>query len=463
VFSDRPLSAPGHRRFHRPGAVTPSVNRTLLTALLLGTLVLAPPNVAAQRAGENDERAAREPATARTPTIRQSVWERLTEAQVCLEEAEDLTCVFENLERLRARTDLTSFEAAQMWTVYAHAHLARDDFPEAIRAFESVLAQDGLTPGVEQSTTYVLAALYVQEERYTEGLEMLERWFGAEQAPSSAAYYLKAQTHYQLGDYAEAVEPTLAAIRVAEEQDNEPQEGWYQLLYILYFELENYPKVIETLTFVLEHWTRRDYLMQLAAVYNQEGRESSALALYEAAYEMSWLERGTDLVNFARMLMNADIPYKAAGVMQAGLDAGVVEPTEANWRLLAQAWQSAQEDDKALTPLATASSLAADGELDLLLAQSHLNLARWDECIETARNGLERGLARAAQLNVLLGSCLAALKRYPEARAALGEAARLGDERTRRSANEYLVYIESEEAQQRYMRETIEALEQRSR
>jgi tetratricopeptide (TPR) repeat protein len=214
---------------------------------------------------------------------------------------------------------------------------------------------------------------------------------------------------------------------------------------------------------VLEHWTRRDYLMQLAAVYNQEGRESSALALYEAAYEMSWLERGTDLVNFARMLMNADIPYKAARVMQSGLDAGVVEPTEANWRLLAQAWQSAQEDDKALAPLTTASALAADGELDLLLAQSYLNLARWDECIETARHGLERGLERAAQLNVLLGSCLAALQRYPEARAALREAARLGDERMRRSANEYIAYIESEEAQRRYLRETIEALEQRSR
>lgn len=410
----------------------------------------------AQRAGAANEESAADQPTRRTPAMRERVYTVLAEAQACAE-MDDVECATENLARVRAMDDLNSYETAQMWNFYAFIYFEQDNFPEAIRAYENVLKQEELPIGLEQTVMYSLATLYVQEERYQEGLDMLERWFQTQTTPSADSYILKAQIHYQLGQYAEGVEPILTALRVAQEQGREPQEGWYQLLNVFYFELENYPKVIETLTTMLEKWTKRDYLIQLASIYGQEGQERNTLALYEAGYDSGWLDRGTDLVNLAQMFLSADIPYKAAVVLQEGLDEGVIDSTEANWRLLAQAWQLAQDDLKAIPALSRASSLADDGNLDMLLAQSHANLAQWEECEEAARSALERGgLNREDQTNLILGNCLVAQRKYSEARRAFQAAAR--DERSRRAANQWITYVDSEEARERANREALQAL-----
>ena len=78
----------------------------------------------------------------------------------------------------------------------------------------------------------------------------------------------------------------------------------------------------------------------------------------------------------AQLLLGADIPVKAALIMEKGLDGGVIESNMNNWRVLAQAWQLAQEDEKAIPAMIQAASLSEDGELDLRLAQSYQNLAQ---------------------------------------------------------------------------------------
>jgi predicted negative regulator of RcsB-dependent stress response len=140
--------------------------------------------------------------------------------------------------------------------------------------------------------------------------------------------------------------------------------------------------------------------------------------------------------------------------MEQGLDSGTIESTESNWRILAQAWQLAQEDLKALPALSRASSLASDGNLDMLLAQSYANLARWDECVEAARSALNRGeLNRADQTNMILGNCLVEQKKYGEARSAFNSAAR--DDRSRRAANQWLQYIDNEENREKEIQNAI--------
>jgi tetratricopeptide (TPR) repeat protein len=356
--------------------------------------------------------------------------------------------------------NLNSYETAQMWNFYAFIYFEQENYAEAIRAYENVLQQPELPLGLEQTTMYSLATLYVQEERYQEGLDMLDRWFGTQATPSPGPYILKAQIHYQLEQFAEGIDPVLTALRIAQEQGRDPEEGWYQLLNVFYFELENYPKVIETLTVLLENWTKRDYLIQLAGIYGQEGEDRNTLALYETAYEAGWLDRSSDFVNLSQMLLSADIPYKAATILQSGLDDGTIDSTQANWRLLAQAWQLAQDDVKAIPALSRASSLADDGNLDMLLAQSHANLAQWDDCVDAARNGLRRGgLNRTDQTNIILGNCLTQQKEYQEARTAFLAAAR--DERSRRTANDFIAYVDSEAARERANREALNALRAR--
>ncbi len=407
---------------------------------------------------EEESSVANQP-TRRTPAMGERVYSRLSEAQACAEMG-DSACAHELLEEVREMDNLNSYELAQMWNFYAFIAFEEDDYGAAIDAYVNVLAQPDLPLGLEQTTQYSLATLYVQEERYQEGLAMLDRWFSTQENPSPDAYILKAQIHYQTEEFEEGIEPVLTALRIAEEQGREPQEGWYQLLNVFYFELENYPKVIETLSILVENWTKRDYLMQLAGVYGQEGQDQNTLALYEAAYEVGWLESSSDFTNLAQMLLSADIPYKAASILEEKLEDGSVESTEANWRLLAQAWQLSQDDAKAIPALSRASALADDGNLDMLLAQSYANVAQWEDCIETARTALRRGgLNREDQTNIILGSCLTEDGQHSEARTAFQTAAR--DERSRRAANQWLDYVNSEMAREQANREALQALRNR--
>ncbi len=410
------------------------------------TLTALAPEAHAQRAGaQNEESQANQPAR-RTPAMRERVYQRLAEAQEC-SEAEDMECAQELLDQVREMDDLNSYEVAQMWNFYAFIYFSQDNFGEAIRAYENVLLQEELPIGLETTTMYSLATLYVQQEMYQQGLDMLDRWFLLSDAPSPDPYILKAQIHYQLEQFVEGVEPVLTALEIAAQQGRDPQEGWYQLLNVFYFEQEDYPKVIETLITLVETWPKKDYLVQLAGIYGQEGEENSQLALYEAAYEVGWLDRSNEFVTLAQMLLQADIPYKAAVILEEGLDEGTIESTEPNWRLLAQSWQLAQEDEAALPALVQASSLAEDGNLDHRLAQSYANLARWDECVDAARDAVRRGdLNREDQANLLLGNCLVELKEYSEARNAFQAASR--DDRSRNGAQQWLNYVRNEETRE---------------
>ncbi len=405
---------------------------------------------------DEQESVANQP-TRRTPAMRERVYQRLAEAQECAE-AGDAGCAQEKLNEVRAMSDLNSYELAQMWNFYAFIAFENDDYGAAITAYENVLQQAELPIGLEQTTQYSLATLYVQEERYQEGLAMLDRWFATQTNPSADSYILKAQVYYQLQEFEAGIEPVMTALRVAEEQGREPQEGWYQLLNYFYFELENFPKVIETLTILAEGWTKADYVLQLAAIYGQEGQDRNTLALYEAAYEAGWLERGSEFTNYAQLLLAADIPFKAAQVLEEKLADGTVESNESNWRLLAQAWQLSQDDEQAIPALERAAALADDGNLDMLLAQSHANLAQWDECIEAARDALRRGgLNREDQTNIILGSCLTENGDYAGARNAFQAAAR--DERSRRAANQWIDYVTSEMAREQANREALARLQ----
>ena len=118
--------------------------------------------------------------------------------------------------------------------------------------------------------------------------------------------------------------------------------------------------------------------------------------------------------------------------------------TENNWRILAQAWQLSQEDEKAIPALTRAAGLADDGELDVRLAQSHQNLAQWDECVEAAREALRKGeLRRDDQANMIMGACLFELKEYGAARTAFNAAAE--DSRSETNARSWIQYVDTEE------------------
>lgn len=401
--------------------------------------------------GEQSQLAQQE--TRKTPAMRERVYSRLSEAQECADEG-DMECARELLDRVREMSNLNSYEVAQMWNFYAFIYFSQDNYREATRAYENVLQQPELPLGLETTTMFTLTQLYFQEERFENALAMLERWFALSPMPSPDPYILMAQLYYQLERFRDGIEPVKTAIQVAKNQNRELRENWYRLLNVFYYELEDYPNVIDTLTTMIEIWPKREYFIQLSAMYGQEEDEGRQLALFETAYEAGWLGRSSELVNLSQLLLQADIPYKAARILDKGLADGIVESTENNWRVLAQAWQLAQEDKEAIPALGRAAGLADEGTLDVRLAQSHQNLAQWQECVDAARTGIRKGdLRRVDQANMIMGACLFELGEFDAARNAFRTAEK--DSRSRVGARSWIRYVDAEESRERQLEQAL--------
>jgi len=423
-----------------------------VAALLLGGLLLdAAPSYAQGMGSGNDTSAERE--TRKTPAMRERIYTLLSEAQACAE-LDDVDCAMEKLGDVRGRDDLNSYEVALMWQMYAFIYFGQDNYREAIRAYEMVIQQPDLPLGLETSTVFTLTQLYFQQEDYQQSLDMLARWFGIAENPGPDPYILRAQIYYQLQQYREGIEPVLQAIEIAQIQGKELRENWYRLLNVFYYELEDYPNVIDVLRTIINSWSKREYFMQLSAMYGQEGESDKQLAIYETAFEAGWLQRSSEYVNLSQLFLQAETPVKAALLMEAGLNEGIVDSSETNWRILAQAWQLAREDEKAIPALSHAAGLSDSGELNLRLAQSHQNLAQWQDCVDAAREGLRKGeLRRADQGSMILGACLFELDEYTQARTAFEAAEK--DTRSRTNARSWIQYTNSAETRERQLQAAL--------
>ena len=189
-------------------------------------------------------------------------------------------------------------------------------------------------------------------------------------------------------------------------------------------------------------------------MYGELEREKRQLATYEAAYDQDLLEKGSELVSLAQLLMQAEAGYKAARILEQGINDGTIEKTESNYRLLSQAWQMASEFEKAIDPLKEAARISNDGELDVRLANSYLNLSRYDECVAASRAGLQKGgLERPAIAQELLGMCLLEKEEYEDSKKAFRQAAK--DDRIEKRARNWIKFIESEQARISQINESI--------
>jgi tetratricopeptide (TPR) repeat protein len=150
--------------------------------------------------------------------------------------------------------------------------------------------------------------------------------------------------------------------------------------------------------------------------------------------------------------------YKAARMVEKGMEGGLIKRDDRNYRLLAQAWMQAQDDRRSIAPLREAAQRSNDGQLYVQLAQSHLNLYEYNECVEAARAALTRGgLRRPDSANIVLGTCLLELQRYEQAKEAF-RAAR-ADSRSRTSADRWIDFIDREVARKRDIERQLARLE----
>ena len=157
----------------------------------------------------------------------------------------------------------------------------------------------------------------------------------------------------------------------------------------MYNELQDIDNVIRVLERMVVTWPKKQYWMHLAGMYTEKEWDDQALSAYYAIYTQGLLDKDSEIVMLSQRLLNAEVPFEAASVLEAGIDADIVEQNEKNLRLLATCYTLAQEMTKAIEAWRRASEFAEDGDIFYRLAQALAQQDRHEEAVKAYDKALE--------------------------------------------------------------------------
>ena len=419
---------------------------SLAIAAVVGLSVA--PIIVGDQVVQAQEKKASERKTRKTPALRAKVYDQLARAQALADEgktAEAITALDSVKERSRS---MNSYELAMMYNFYGFIYYNEEDYANAIKAFEQVVQQQPIPETFEQTTLFSLSQLAMMQGEYAKTLQYLERWESLQNGPIPAKnLVLKAQATYQNKDYQAASRYINEAIELQEnsEEGYKVEENWYVLQRAVYYELKQPKKVTEVLEKMVRLFNKPKYWIQLGGMYGELEREKEQLAILESAYQQGYITRGSDMFNLAQLYYYHQVPYKGARLMEQAMEQGLLAKNLRNLKFLAQCWSLAKEDDKAIPVMVAAADLSEDGELHAQLAQTYLNLERFDEAIEASHTALEKGELRNVGItHLVLGMALFNKEKYNDALNQLAEAEKHSS--SRRMARQWSKFVESEKA-----------------
>jgi tetratricopeptide (TPR) repeat protein len=435
------------------------VSRLLLRCAVLGMVAAVGvfsgkgPGLEQAQAQGTPSEAAEQRRTQRVPAMREQAFNRLSEAQEALDE-NDTRKALEALSRMEAQRGLNAYEAASLWNMRAYIHFSTDNYPRAIEAYERVLSFSPEVPlALELGTMYALGQLYFVQEDYRKAIEYLNRWFELVETPSTQAYVFLAQAYYQLREFRNVIPPVQTAMDMARERGDEVRENWWLLKRAAYYEMEDFDKVIDILEILVRDFPSKDYWVQLSGLYGQEGRQKKQIGAIWAAYLQGYLDQEREILNVAGLLQQEEAPYWAARILEKAIEDGVVESNRRNLQGLAQAWQMAQNLDKAIPVYHRAAERADDGELHYRLAQLYLDRDDCENSIRSADRAIAAGgVDRSGQIYLVKGMCQYNLGRLEPALATFAEGLRAARrERSEQDINaltQWRTHVEREQRRQ---------------
>jgi len=365
-----------------------------------------------------------------------AVYEDVSEAR--LEDAHD------DLQNMLKWAGRDSYLQAIINQALAQVEWSRENYDAALTYFEKAVELDALPDQAHYALMYQIAQLYYMQERYDEALEKLGLWFcrSPKDKITSAAFVLQASIHAEKEDYASV----LGAIDKAIAMDTEPRESWYQLKLAAHYELEQYPQAGEALEAMISNWAdKKMYWIQLSQVYYKLKQEDKALALLALAYRKGLLDNQADILFLSSLYSNAEVPYKAAGVLEKGIRGGVVESSKHHWTIIADTWYAAEELERSLLAYQQAGMAAGDGVIDLRRGFILVDLERWPEALDALTLALQKGgldNRKTGEAHLLRGMAQFYLGDFESARADWVKAGR--HDRTSEAALQWMNHLREE-------------------
>ena len=285
------------------------------------------------------------------------------------------------------------FDRATTYELRGSVKASLEDYRGAQRDFRVALNENALPPERNNQLRYFVAQIDFQLEDYQSAITGLNEWIRASRAAGesvdSNAYYLLAAAYTQITppNYRAAVSPGEQALAGAPE----PRKSYYDLMNLIYSELNDNNKRIPLLERMVNLWpSEKGYWTQLSGAYSVTGQDRDAFSVLEVAYRAGLISSESELKTLIQYYSFFENPYRGAVMLEREMNAGNIDRDQDNLILLSQLWSQAREHERSIPILREAAQGSSDGELYYRLGQVLLA----DEQYAAAQRALENALNR---------------------------------------------------------------------
>ena len=172
----------------------------LIIIFSLLSLPWGPLGLSLVHAQEVQKEKPKKPKTRRSQVLGKSAFRLIERSQELLAE-EKYDEAMAVLKTILDGQKFNSYEKAVAIQTSGYIHAGKEDYEATIAAFERAIATGDLPPRVVSDLTYGLAQLHLAKERPRKSLELMDKWFAAqEKEPGGEPFALKAQIHLILDE-----------------------------------------------------------------------------------------------------------------------------------------------------------------------------------------------------------------------------------------------------------------------
>ena len=393
------------------------------------------------------------------------------------EPAPDMETVVEILTELRSnQEDLKSYDRSVMWNSWGYVYFVEGKYDQAMRAYDNVINEPEVTLPIRNAALFTLAQLNLVKENYAKGISLILQWMDEVETVTAQAWSLLGQAYFQQGNFKKAMSSMKTAISMSEEEGYKPKENWYVIVAACIGELKKeigeknaLLQQLDIYEILVNLYPKKLYFIQLGGTYGQLGRERDYMITLKAAHSKDLLDKESEYLALAQLLLLNKNPFWAAQVLVSGQKkittyqetvkdkatgketkvdktGPVVKSNEKNLKLLADSWRMAQEIEKAIPVLEQAAALSKDGKSYVLLGNLYLSEDKLNEAVDAIKKGLKKGkIDKLSEVHLTLGQAYFELQKFDSAKKEFRIAARDKDKQIKTTANNWIKYTENEE------------------
>lgn len=261
--------------------------------------------------------------TQKTPVLGSTALDKLNLAREYAEKS-DFKTALRATKHVRYSNKSTDYERAMAWNIAAYCHFEIQQIEKAALAYGHVLKQRGLPSNMYDTARFSIAQLYMAEQRWEDAATALRNWIDAKDTPTAQAYTFLGQAYYQMKDYDRARPELERAVSMLKEAGEVPKENLYLLLRAIYFAQKDYLALRDVLESLVLDYPKKDYWVQMAAVYGELAQPGRQLAAMDYAFQQGLLTSRSEYVTLAQLMLSNNVPYRAALIIESGMQDGEI-------------------------------------------------------------------------------------------------------------------------------------------